>query len=778
MKKIFSLFLCLTLLCSTVVLFASCGKADLSQYSIVYVDGVSDTMLAKINKLAEKLEAATGAEVTVTADKEKDPVENNEKEILIGHTARVESAEALEKIENSGHYTGMIGKKIVLNGSTNYLASLALDDFIATYFGEGSVDASKMAIKEKVVSNIEMLDLSSSFKMVVSHTADNSYKGSSADWGTSSNDNGDDYAMHLARTFRDSVISYVGTLALQDDQSEQASNEVMVGRPVLRAKAKAFLLQMDVNDYGVKIEDGSIVIGALNDTTLTFAMNIFNDIYTDSKLKVDNKTRVSFPASYETLVKGDSDWVVDFPRPTATGLALTGSVDVYDGSLEFLYTGAGATAATYEAYCSSLAAAGYTLHSSNEIEGSYFSTYVNEAANTTLYVAYNSFQNATAQKVKLFEPCIRVISASLDSVNLLPEELMNPTQQYVKVTDTMITNLELDGAGDENVGNCYIITLEDGSFAVLDGGTGDGTMKGKLWKVLADLYKKVWGKAPSETNKIKISMWYLSHGHGDHSNIFYDFCMSPQYASMLELGYLITNFPSDDEAYNCHDPNLHVRNSRFNDVSAKIGGTYIKVHTGQKFYFCNSEFDVLYTHEDMYPWAIQYYNDTGVVIKQTIHDTTKGENGVAQLVAGATPTTMLWLGDVQTRPSQWMRAMYSATTLKSDMLQVSHHGSTGCEYEFYALTTPQVLWWPTYLSKFQSYIKPATGVNDYRVVNSKLIKLSSVKEIILGSAGNATVTITANGPDLRFGSSGTCIYNAGVGYVTTRTAHFVKRNAT
>ncbi|MBQ9802775.1 MAG: hypothetical protein IJW51_06880 [Clostridia bacterium] len=769
MKRIGSLLLAILLLCSTVVLFASCGKVDISGYSIVYADGVSDTMVAKVKELANVLELATGAEVTVTADKKKEGVTNSEREILIGHTGRVESAEALESLEEAGYYIGVIDKKIVLNGTTDFFAMQAVNDFIATYFADSAKSATSLKIKEEVVA-LPTLSLSSSFALVISHTADNSYAEQGINWGRPSNEQGEDYARYLASTFADKVVSHAGELKLYDDQSEVQANEIQIGRPVLREATKSFFANLDANDYGISIKDGVIVVGAMNDTTLALAMKMFDDLYTDCTYKVGRKTYTVFPAEYEVSLKGDSSWVLDFPRPTGANIALSGSADVYDGSLEFLYTGKGVNAAAYESYCETLTSGGYTLHSSGEIEGSLYRTYVNTAANTTLYVAYNNFTYAKEQKVSLFESCIRIVSASLNSVKLLDEELLT-MQPYTKKTETKITNLCLDGK-NENGGNAYIITLEDGTFAVLDGGTGEKALTNTFWNVLADLYYQVWKVQPSSTNKVKISMWYLSHSHGDHHTVFYNFCHD--HGSKVEIDRLIANFPSDDECYNCHDPNLAVRDSKFAEIRSWVGGEmqYIKVHTGQKFYLCNSEFEVLYTHEDMYPWAIQYFNDTGVVIKQTIHDTGSVGSRITAFAANDTPTTMLWTGDVQTRVSQWMRAMYGSY-LKSDMVQVSHHGSLGCEYAFYALTEAEILWWPTYLENYKEIIKPIANTESYRNDNAKLVKMASVEEIILGSAGNATVTIKTSGPDMTFGEGG--IYNAGhKSYVTSRTPHFIK----
>ena len=764
MKRIFSLLLVLILLSSTAVLFASCGKADVTEYRIVYSDGVSDTIVGKVNALAESLKQITGTAPEVEADKKKEDVVNDDKEILVGHTGRVESAAALEKIDGTGYYIGIIDNKIVINGTTNYLASLALDEFVKLYLTDNT--SSVIKVRELIVSDVKMLAMSGSFKFVISHTADNCFEDQDTNWGRPSNTMGDDYALHLARTFANKVVSQLGELKLHDDESAVQANEIQFGRPVLREQTKNFFTKLDANDYGICVTDGVVVVGAMNDTTLTLAAKMFEDLYSDCTYKDGRKSITLLPAEYEVIKKGDSSWVMDFPRPTGENIALSGAADVYDGSLEFLYTGSGVNITSFSAYCQALEAAGYTLYTENEIEGNRYRTYVNTTNNTTLYVALNMFTHGAAQNVKFYEKCIRVISASLDSVNLIDEELLAPPASYIKKTDTKITTFQLDGNTSNeitNAGNCYIITLEDGTFAVLDGGEGQSSLKTQLWNTLCNLYKEVWGATPSAANPLKISMWYLTHSHGDHFNIFFDLCKT--YGQSIEIARVITNFPSDDEIYNCHDPNPSMRDTKLAQIRDWVGGEvkYIKVHTGQKFYLANSEFEVLYTHEDMYPWAIQYFNDTGVVMKHTIHDTGSKNSTVKGYASSDTPTTMLWLGDVQTRVSQWLRAMYG-TYLKSDMVQVSHHGALGCEYSLYNLTQATILWWPTHYNNYNTIIKPHATKVDYRNDNAKLIKMTSLQYTILGSAKHGTVVISATGPDVQniyeAGSPSTKLYNS------------------
>ena len=108
-------------------------------------------------------------------------------------------------------------------------------------------------------------------------------------------------------------------------------------------------------------------------------------------------------------------------------------------------------------------------------------------------------------------------------------------------------------------------------------------------------------------------------------------------------------------------------------------------------------------------------------------------------------TSMLWLGDAQNQASKSMRALYGEG-LKSDMLKYAHHGFAGCEWKFYQLVAPKLIWWPQGHAEFKAYVTAggaetsANGVN-YRVINN----LKSLQYIIVSLPGNYTLTIGSKG---------------------------------
>lgn len=182
---------------------------------------------------------------------------------------------------------------------------------------------------------------------------------------------------------------------------------------------------------------------------------------------------------------------------------------------------------------------------------------------------------------------------------------------------------------------------------------------------------------------------------------------------------------------------------------------YIKVHTGQKFWIANVEFEVLYTHEDLYPNRLHTYNNSSTVIRMNMYHT---ENGA---ISEGAKTSMLWLGDAQTAASQTLRARYSDKTLKSDMVQVAHHTFDGCELALYKMISPTCVWWPTTIEQyknscFNANAKPGATTHVNYNIN---YGISSIKYIVLAAVCNYTVTITATGADYSIGGA-TGIYSA------------------
>ena len=73
----------------------------------------------------------------------------------------------------------------------------------------------------------------------------------------------------------------------------------------------------------------------------------------------------------------------------------------------------------------------------------------------------------------------------------------------------------------DNIGDSFIITTEDGKVIVIDGG-----YRAETPNFIASL-KSVTGKEYPH-----IDVWFLSHAHDDHCEVFLDLHVSPGIARM------------------------------------------------------------------------------------------------------------------------------------------------------------------------------------------------------------------------------------------------------
>ncbi len=727
--------------------------------------------------------------------------------ILVGNTGDAEIATALSEIEGQGYYIGAINGKIVIVGTTNALTMQALAYFEETCLADAASDGS-LILWERVNSNVKMISLGSDTSFVFQHTRDGNtiepYTSSTRlnaniAFNTGSNhlynyeDNPEfvDYpvvaAMEIGAVLDGSASNY----CYVPDNLQFGEYTIHVG--ITELALETLLAGKDVGYYGYAIKDGNIIISSFDDATLRLAKELFLadavDFVTESgtymmpadyaceKGYSDGFTGAFNNYSDDATIQAGADYVAaelallvtDFPRPA--DLQLSGAVNVDSNSLELYYQNA--TAADYTAYCALLEANGYTAYmAERKVEGNYFVTYYNATTNITLHVMYNAYLYAERETMftgtqlsEMFTPTLRVIAAKVDgsNINLLPEEFLRVSETG-KLTDSKLTVVQIH---QDNVGFCYVYTLEDGTFVVLDGGGGSYTTEDatNLYNVLTELHTEIHGSAPTASNPIVIAAWYISHGHGDHYPMMQYFINTycnqrktfmgipyGDYISVARVNAVIGNFASNDEIYNSMDPNQTLPNKIGTDNWYKTNGVaipYYKVHTGQQFFIGNLEFEVIYTHEDIHPWGMIYFNNTSTVIRLTVHNT----DGKGNIIEGSTSISNMALGDLQARGSMVMRATWG-DYLKSDIVLSAHHGGNGIEGECYELINAQIILWSNVaegVDGLWSATSTSAYVSENRewLANTRWYYIFTVRayEKTLSSDEyyNLTMTITENG---------------------------------
>ncbi|MBE6553770.1 MAG: hypothetical protein E7666_05445 [Ruminococcaceae bacterium] len=290
--------------------------------------------------------------------------------------------------------------------------------------------------------------------------------------------------------------------------------------------------------------------------------------------------------------------------------------------------------------------------------------------------------------------------------------------------------LSVDNHGSSaNGGMSYVFEVEDGKFVIIDGGYNTETEADNL-------YNHLVANTPAGKTPVIVG-WYISHWHSDH------------YGAMLAFSKKYSNVV-DVEAFYYQGalPSSSVKNS----LQANLWSDAIQyngLHSGMSFNVGGLLFEVLFTREDNYPIVYKNENNNSMVVRVTAK-------------SGNTTKSFMVLGDILAWPSE--RIVYNfgdaaATVLKSDIVQVSHHGYEGATIELYNLIEAPMILWPMNvvgeqagerdrnLNIFGSWVRkntmygdvdgnPDDGIAEYdpakhKYANADLVNASYSKEIII-----------------------------------------------
>ena len=731
-KRTMCLVLAMILLLGTCTLFASCGgepgevtltekvELDVKGYAILYADsGTAGIYKKTVNNFATSLKNATGKSYSVKSVKGVELAEADTA-ILVGDTGFEESENAKDEIDGVGFAIHVSENRIAIVGSDELLTIYALQYFMDNYLVEHE-GGTVLNIPEKATAN--------ELPLVVLADSENGgipfVYGSECHEDTShpvgvlmgvyaSNDMRDAPVVVAAETLQYAMSATKlkkSKFTVTKDSEEAAASELLLGH-TNRAISQACLSELGIYEHGFFVRNGQMVLSAWNDAQMFTANTMLNDLLKLATKTEGEKVTIAFPEGFVCKGRSEGNFVTEFPQPE--NISLYHTMDTAENTLQYVYKGEGVDAAAFNTYVTKLLANGYRKISENTIESSLFATLVNDDEKIMLNVSYNAYAHE-GEYAHSYDPLLRVISAPLETgpITVPSAEILTKPTSYTRVTDMAITALEIVGS---SVGMCYIITLEDGSFVIFDGGgQGSMNMAEKIWTTLNARYKMIYGSEPTEEKPIRIAAWVVTHSHGDHYGAPTSFWATYSTNKTWTMDYLIGNFPSASAVSYVADSDI-LRMSDVEELCRSKGFKFLKVHAGQKYYFANLEIEVLMTYEDLAPARIKNQNDTSTVLRFTTQATSDGKTPVGDTY------TSLWLGDANNQQSRYLCAMYGEY-LESDMVQVGHHGNVGCETDLYDTVKASVVWFPNSLSSFRSYVSEGNRhanwvyATDYRLIH-------------------------------------------------------------
>jgi beta-lactamase superfamily II metal-dependent hydrolase len=203
----------------------------------------------------------------------------------------------------------------------------------------------------------------------------------------------------------------------------------------------------------------------------------------------------------------------------------------------------------------------------------------------------------------------------------------------------------------------YVLKTQNGKVIVIDGGnTGD-----------ACYLKDFLGTRGNE-----VHAWFISHPHPDHVGALTEILKEPGklrihkiYGSILNKTWISEYEPKFSETLNKFEQALNDSSNQVEELSV---GEVLKIDGGR--------IDILSVkNPEIVKNAI---NNSSVVMKIT--DSYK---------------SILFTGDLGVEGGRKLLASPLANQLKSDYVQMAHHGQNGVEKSFYQKVQPRYCLWPT-----------------------------------------------------------------------------------
>lgn len=203
-----------------------------------------------------------------------------------------------------------------------------------------------------------------------------------------------------------------------------------------------------------------------------------------------------------------------------------------------------------------------------------------------------------------------------------------------------------------------VLQSKDGTLVVIDGGWDSDSAH------LLDVIRQKGGR---------VSGWFITHPHSDHAGALMDILNNP--ASDIAIDNVYYNF-TDQAWYDTYGSGRGDFVAQLREALSKLPPERLHgdITKGQEIQLGDIRAIVM---NDPYLLDVTSVNNSSIAFKFYL-------NNVSILV----------LGDMGPEGGQLLMSEHTPADLKSDIVQMSHHGQYGVSREVYAVINPEIALWP------------------------------------------------------------------------------------
>lgn len=362
---------------------------------------------------------------------------------------------------------------------------------------------------------------------------------------------------------------------------------------------------------------------------------------------------------------------------------------------------------SFLSYCQSVEALGFKKTNVREQAGNLFYTF--EGENDYVYAYFTAYNNE-----------VRVLTGPTDS--LAPIDLScNAAETHTPYIASI---------PQPNNGLGYIFRLPDGRFIIYDGGYDGGDL----------VYTTLQRLVPE--GEITVAAWILTHPHLDHYGAFSEYFKLHGNdksikieAVMLNLAYTdYYDIKTSERTEDCTSDVEAIRKALKGSLSSST--KVYKLHTGQVLKFGSVEAEVLYTPEDLIPQPLANVNNSSLVMR---------------LKFGA--DSVMLLADTAYESGPILNKLWGSY-LKTNILQVAHHGQWASVEEIYHSIQAETLLIPAVTWRLKEYLLIKEGVSTMKAYLKYAVDLyvsgdeMQIIELPYVIQNNKNAALKAVNPDL------------------------------